>query len=115
MGAGELQGWQADPFHLHEVTCSGYSIRARLMPIITYTVWIDSKSLVRELAGGLQMSFNGSAVSANMAMDFTNFGTPVRISPPPPSSVISLQALLKEMGLGSLAGLPGLGTGLAAR
>jgi hypothetical protein len=91
------------------VTCSGYSIRPRLMPIITLTVWIDSNSLVRELGAGLQMSFNNTATSVSIVMDFTNFGTPVRISPPPPSSVISVQELLKELGLDSLASLPGLG------
>jgi hypothetical protein len=96
------------------VTCSGYAIRPRLLPIFTLTVWIDSQRLVRELGAGMQMSFDGDAASVNLVMDFTNFGAPVRISPPPPSRVISLQALLKGMGLGSLASLPAL-TGAAAR
>jgi hypothetical protein len=90
------------------VTCTGYSVRPRLLPVFTFTVWIDSKSLVRELSASLQMSLNSSAVSASIVMDFTHFGAPVRISPPPPSTVISYQAFLKEMGLSSLANLPGL-------
>jgi len=71
------------------VTCTGYSVRPRLLPIFTITVWIDSQSLVRELSVSLQMSLNSSAVSGSIVMDFTHFGAPVRISPPPPSTVIS--------------------------
>ena len=97
------------------VTCSGYAIRPRLVPIFTFTVWIDSMSLVRELGASAQMSFDSDTASATFVMDFTNFGAPVRISPPPRSSVISLQALLKEMGLGSLASLPGLASAAAPR
>ena len=90
------------------VTCTGYSVQPRLLPVFTLTVWIDSKSLVRELSASLRMSFNSSTVSGTIVMDFTHFGAPVRISPPPPSTVISYQAFLKEMGLSSLANLPGL-------
>ena len=93
---------------LDGVTCTGYSVRLRLLPIFTFTVWIDAQSLVRELSVSLQVSLNSSAASGSIVMDFTHFGAPVRISPPPPSTVISYQAFLKEAGLSSLANLPGL-------
>ena len=99
------------------VTCSGYVVTSPQAPRLTMTAWIDSQRLLRELsvqqatgAGsgtGASAGTGFSVAMTSFVMDFSNYGTPVRITPPPKSDTISFTALAKSLGPGSLDNLLG--------
>jgi hypothetical protein len=68
------------------VTCTGYAVTPPATDKglhVTITVWADSQRLVREVSEGIQMDVSGSHAQASVTMDFSNFGAPVHITPPP--------------------------------
>jgi hypothetical protein len=66
----------------------------------TITVWLDGQGLVRQMSVnlGVQAGGSSSSVAANLVMDYTNFGTPVDITAPPPVDIVSYQSFLQELG-----------------
>lgn len=79
------------------------AIGSMLQPKIT--VCFDAQGLLRQMSMrlGMQLQAGSSkdAFDATMVMNFTNYGTPVRISAPPPSDTISYSSFLKGLGSGS--------------
>jgi hypothetical protein len=71
----------------------------------TVTAWFDSQGLLRQLGVHLgmqlQVQSSNSSLDANVVMNFTNYGTPVRVTAPPASDTISYESFLKGLGLGS--------------
>jgi len=64
---------------------------------IPVTVWIDSNGLVRQVSEEIPIpaastgASNGSG-SATVIMSFSGFGTPVQLTPPPPTQVADVTA-----------------------
>jgi hypothetical protein len=73
------------------VRCTGYRVTAQGA---SFTLWIDSAGLVREMSIGMQMSVDvqagNTAFGGNLVMDFTKYGVPVHITPPAPSDTSPL-------------------------
>lgn len=61
----------------------------------TITLWVDQNQVIHRLdeSFGLTMSGAGSG-TGQLTMDFTSYGAPVSISPPPASQVISFSKYL---------------------
>ncbi len=56
------------------------------------TVYVgDANDLIRQVGFTMNLSVDGSTVSAVETEDITNYGVPVAISAPPPSQVLNLQ------------------------
>jgi hypothetical protein len=74
---------------------------ARGMLPPTVTVWLDAQGIVREMTVNLSVQVSGSGQPAygSIVLDFTNYGSPVRITAPPPSDTISYPAFLQALGL----------------
>jgi hypothetical protein len=78
------------------------AIGSMLQPKIT--VCFDAQGLLRQMSMrlGVQLQAGSSKDAFELpAMNFTNYGTPVRISAPPPSDTISYSSFLKGLGSGS--------------
>jgi hypothetical protein len=88
-------------------TCGGYAVTPLSAPAQALTVWIDSQHLVREEDAAMQMTVNGSAATGHVVMNFTNFGAPVQMVLPAGSDIIAYGAMQDDVGLNSLAKLPG--------
>jgi hypothetical protein len=63
----------------------------------TITLWIDGQNLVREMSMNLQTSVVGTTASADMVVDFSNYGAPVQITAPAPSDTISYPSFLQKL------------------
>ncbi len=63
----------------------------------TATIWLDAHGTVRQMGVSLQVG-SLSSVASNLVMDFSHYGTPVRISAPAPSDVISYRSFMKADG-----------------
>jgi hypothetical protein len=70
------------------VTCSGYSVTLK-SPAESLVVWIDAQSLVREISMDMPGTGSGGTRGGTIAVDFSDFGAPARITPPPPSDIAS--------------------------
>lgn len=72
--------------------------QAMLPPAIT--VWLDAQGLMREMSMelGVQTSGSGTAVSVTLDIYVSYYGTPVQVTAPAPSDVISFQSFLKATG-----------------
>jgi hypothetical protein len=79
------------------------TIGSMLQP--TITVWFDAQGLLRQMSMQfgmqLQQGTSNGSFGADMDVTFSNYGTPVRISAPPPSDTVSSSSLLKGLGSGS--------------
>jgi uncharacterized protein (UPF0333 family) len=66
----------------------------------TVTVWIDAQGLMREMSMnlGLQTSGSSSTVSGSMVIYLSYLGSPVQITAPAASDVISYTSFLKSLG-----------------
>jgi hypothetical protein len=73
------------------VRCTGYTVTAAGA---SFTLWIDSAGLVREMSIGMQVSIDvqarTTAIGGSLVMDFTEYGVPVHIARPAPSDTTSL-------------------------
>jgi hypothetical protein len=58
---------------------------------IPVDVWVDDQKLVRRLAEHLPIAGGGNI---DFSVDFYDFGTPVSVSPPPPSETLDLGQVL---------------------
>jgi hypothetical protein len=67
------------------VTCSGYSVTPK-SSAESLMVCIDAQRLVREISTGMPGS-GGGAPGGTLAVDFSDFGAPVRITAPAPSDI----------------------------
>jgi hypothetical protein len=76
------------------------SIGSMMQP--TFTVWFDANGLLREMSMrlGMQMQMGNSndSFGAEVTLNFTNYGTPVRISAPPSSDTMSESSILNGLG-----------------
>jgi hypothetical protein len=63
----------------------------------TITLWIDRQNLVREMSMNLQMNVLGTSASANLVVDFSNYGVPVQITAPPPADTISYTSFIQKL------------------
>ena len=66
----------------------------------TITVWINPQGLMREMSMnlGLQTGGSGGTVSANMVVYLSYVGSPVQITAPAASDVISYASFLQALG-----------------
>jgi hypothetical protein len=91
------------------VTCTGYSVTQggqsrpvtlaysagtpESAPQVITTVWFDARGLLRQVSmpSAVQPAPGGANNSASIAisLDLSNYGAPVRISPPPPADTIA--------------------------
>jgi hypothetical protein len=66
-----------------------------VLPGLTITIWVDQHRLVREIGVSMQVHWQtDNDVSINMVTDFSQFGTPVRIVPPPAGDIASVKSFL---------------------
>jgi hypothetical protein len=106
IGAGELQK-AAD----HEQLPPSIANEAKSMfgqSSIQMSVYIsDSTNLITQTVTSMSLSALGTAITAVATEDFSNYGAPVTIVPPPPSQVLSLQQFEQAAASpGSAAGGP---------
>jgi hypothetical protein len=75
------------------------SLAQQMLPP-TVTVWLDAQGLMREMSMnlGVQTGGSGGATSGSMVIHVSNYGSPVRATPPPSSDVISYDSFLKALG-----------------
>jgi hypothetical protein len=75
-------------------------------PNIDAKVYVASGNLLKAIDLPISFSFGGQTLSEDMTMSFSNFGTPVSVTPPPASEVVPFSqiagGLLGGSGLGSL-------------
>lgn len=64
----------------------------------TITVWFDGNRLLRRMNMDMQLAMGQAGGTAGMTMDFSNYGTPVSISAPPSSQVMSYQQFTQAVG-----------------
>jgi hypothetical protein len=68
----------------------------------TFTVWFDAQGLLREMSVQLslqvQLNSTNDSVGGDVIMDFSNYGTAVRIAAPPASDTISYKSFLQTLG-----------------
>ena len=69
-------------------------------PLPTYRVWFDAQGLLRQMDMSLQTTAL-VVMSASVTVDFSHYGSPVQITAPAPSDVISVSSLLGKLGHGS--------------
>jgi hypothetical protein len=57
---------------------------------VSIQVWVDTSNLLRRLATVVKQNMGppGQVESLTLSVDFTNYGEPVHIEPPPPSLVL---------------------------
>jgi hypothetical protein len=65
---------------------------------VTMHVWIDASGLLRRMSMAIPESTLGTI---SLTMDMTDYGVPVKVSPPPASQVENLQSIAGALGLGS--------------
>jgi hypothetical protein len=63
---------------------------------LNYKVYVDSQGLLRREALAIQMTVASHSIAMNETLDFSDFGTPVSISAPPPDQVVSIQQFLQD-------------------
>ncbi len=59
-------------------------------------IWIDGSRLVRRASVALSLQSNGTTVNGDVDVDYTNYGTPVSITPPSPDDVVGLSQFLTQ-------------------
>jgi hypothetical protein len=72
------------------------------LPTINADVYITGDGLLKAMHMPMSFSAAGQSVSMDLTMSFSNYGTPVSVTPPPASEVIPLSQL--GNGLGGLGG-----------
>ena len=75
------------------------SVIASLSPP-TYIVWFDGQELLHQMGVNWQMTTLDGA-STSLVVKFSNYGSPVNITTPPPSDTISYSSLLQMLGRNS--------------
>ena len=75
------------------------SVIASLSPP-TYIVWFDGQGLLHQMGVNWQMTTLDGA-STSLVVKFSNYGSPVNITTPPPSDTISYSSLLQMLGRNS--------------
>lgn len=75
------------------------SVIASLSPP-TYIVWFDGQGLLHQMGVNWQMTTLDGA-STSLVVKFSNYGSPVNITAPPPSDTISYSSLLQMLGRNS--------------
>jgi hypothetical protein len=89
------------------VRCTGYAVTPsgvldRGISPPTISVWLDGRELVRQIGVNLSVSLPAGTVSANMVLDFSHYGSPVRITAPPRSDTISFSSFLRLISHGRI-------------
>lgn len=67
---------------------------------VTLEVYVGTDGLVREIQVPLDLTVGGSPLTAEVTLDFTQYGTPVTIVAPPASEVVSLSQFEQALGSG---------------
>jgi len=67
------------------------------IPVPTYTAWFDANELMREMRVSTPSGGVADSVTGDLVMDFTNYGAPVRITPPAPSDTMQFSAYLHAL------------------
>lgn len=96
VGTGSVDGVSADryqltgPSSLFDALGGGPSDQSQTAGPITVSVWVDRSSLVRRLSTTLQENMGppGQMESVAVQVDFTHYGEPVHIEPPPADLVV---------------------------
>jgi len=70
-------------------------------PNITMDVYITHDNLLKAIHMPMSLSVSGQTVSMDMTMSFSNYGTPVSVTPPPASEVEPLGQFPGNLGLGN--------------
>ncbi|HEY1652003.1 MAG TPA: DUF2510 domain-containing protein [Acidimicrobiales bacterium] len=71
------------------------------VPNITMDVYIGQGNLLKAMHMPVSFSEAGQSVSMDMTMSFSNYGTPVNVTPPPANEVEPLGQLGSGLGLGN--------------
>jgi hypothetical protein len=72
----------------------GYAVQVT-NPHLVYKVYVDSAGQLVQLTTDLNETLAGQDPSETTTMDFSNYGTPVSVTPPPTSEVAPFQTFLK--------------------
>jgi hypothetical protein len=70
-------------------------------PNITMDVYIAHDNLLKAMHMPMSFSVSGQTISMDMTMSFSNYGTPVSVTPPPASEVEPLGQFPGNLGLGN--------------
>ena len=68
---------------------------------LTMQVFIDGANLLRQMRMDMHMSVAGHDVAISETTGFSDYGTPVTVTAPPPDEVLSVQQLLEASGQSS--------------
>jgi hypothetical protein len=82
---------------------------AMLPSSITEKVYIDDTGLLRGVVVPISISLDGHSLSETVQMSYSNYGTPVTVTPPPANEVATLQQFEAAAGQSGATGLAGLG------
>ena len=63
---------------------------------IDVQVYIDGQGQLRREVAGVTMTVASHTLSANVTVDFSDYGTPVDVTAPPPDQVVSLEQFLHD-------------------
>ncbi len=63
----------------------------------TIRAWFDADGLLREMSVNLQIDGLSGGVSGDVVMEFSHYGSPVRITAPAPSDTISYKSFLRTV------------------
>ena len=62
----------------------------------TFTIWVDSSHLLRQMSMALDTGGAMSGVTADIEMTVTHYGVPVNVTAPSPSDVVSFQQFMQD-------------------
>jgi Protein of unknown function (DUF2510) len=74
----------------------GYSVQIT-NPDVGYKVYVDSAGQLVRLTTDVNETLAGQSLSEVVTMDFTNYGAPVRVTPPPADEVTPFPSFLKAV------------------
>jgi uncharacterized protein DUF2510 len=63
---------------------------------IDYKVYIDDEGLLRRTTISMGLTADGTSVTMNEFLDFSDYGSPVNVSAPPADQVVSFQQFLQD-------------------
>ena len=76
---------------------------------ITEKVYIDDTGLLRGVVVPISISLDDHSLSETVQMSYSNYGTPVTVTPPPANEVATLQQFEAAAGQSGASGLGGFG------
>ena len=67
-----------------------------------FTAYVDADGLVRRLEMQMKVGLDDTSMQMSMTVDFSDFDTPITITPPPADEVTDMSDLSSFIGAGGL-------------